>query len=313
MPCERWPSSKERSMKSDEQQLKKKWAERDRVTRAITKDGLFRASVIHNPMAVRSAHERHGLDPLRTLMLGRALAGASLMASFLKGEERVVIVAEGDGQVKTVYAEALQVGEVRGYAVNNKAPEEGRQSPIGEGLLKVQRVLYGKQEPVTGIVELQRGDIASDLSHYLTQSEQIPSTFMFDMSFDEHDVPKQSVGLLMQAMPGARPEDIFKVYDTLDYLDRLTEFADKGYTPEDILRQVMPGDIDVLSSTPVDFFCRCSLDRFKSILLTIGYEEVSAMQAEGQNELSCQYCNEKYLLSDEDFTELKEQLLARRN
>ena len=133
------------------------------------------------------------------------------------------------------------------------------------------------------------------------------------MTFDAQDRPLQSVGLLVQAMPGARPEDIFKVYDNLDYLDRLTEFADKGYSPEDILRAVMPSEIDVLSNTPVDFFCRCSLDRFKSILLTIGYEEVSEMQASGQNELVCQYCSERYYLSEEDFTELKEQLLARRN
>lgn len=298
---------------TNNEEIKKKWAERDRVTRAITKDGLFRAAAIHNTVSVQSAHDRHSLDPLRTLVLSRAMAGASLMASFLKGEERVVLMAEGDGEVKTVYAEALQVGEVRGYAVLNKTPAEERTGPLGKGLFKVQRIMYGKQEPVTGIVELHRGDITSDLSHYLTQSEQIPSAFIFDMTFDEQDRPLQSVGLLVQAMPGARPEDIFKVYDNLDYLDRLTEFADKGYSPEDILRAVMPSEIDVLSNTPVDFFCRCSLDRFKSILLTIGYEEVAAMQASGQNELVCQYCSERYYLSEEDFTELKEQLLARRN
>lgn len=298
---------------TNNEEIKKKWAERDRVTRAITKDGLFRAAAIHNTVSVQSAHDRHSLDPLRSLVLARAMAGASLMASFLKGEERVVLMAEGDGEVKTVYAEALQVGEVRGYAVLNKAPAEERTGPLGKGLFKVQRIMYGKQEPVTGIVELHRGDITSDLSHYLTQSEQIPSTFIFDMTFDAQDRPLQSVGLLVQAMPGARPEDIFKVYDNLDYLDRLTEFADKGYSPEDILRAVMPSEIDVLSNTPVDFFCRCSLDRFKSILLTIGYEEVAEMQASGQNELVCQYCSERYYLSEEDFTELKEQLLARRN
>jgi len=293
--------------------IRKKWSDRDRVTRAMTKDGAFRAACIHNPVTVRTAQTRHHLDPVRTLALGRLLTGATLMASFLKGEERVVVEASGNGPVSHVYAEALQVGEVRGYARANSQPDTTATSAMGSGILKVQRILYGNYEPVTGIVELTRGDITSDLGHYLTQSEQIPSAFVIDIAFDEHDIVRQSSGLLVQAMPGARPEDIFRVYDTVDYLGRLTEFADDGYSPDDILRQVLHGDVEITATSPVDFFCRCSLDRFKGILLTLGYDEVSGMEASGQNELVCQYCNERYYLEPKDFEELKTQLLVKRN
>ncbi len=302
---------------SDEQEspeeLKRKWANRDRVTRAISADGFFRAAVVHNPNTVRTAQDNHALDPMSALILARALTGATLMASFLKGEERVMLQATGDGVLSSVYAEALQVGEVRGYVVRNPTPNTDRQSPLGEGLIKVQRILYGKYEPVTGIVELRKGDVTSDLGYYLTQSEQIPSAFVIDVAFDEHDRIRQSVGLLIQAMPGARPEDIFRVYDTLDYLDRLTEFADKRYAPDEILRQVLPGDITIASSSPVDFFCRCSHDRFKAMLLTLGLDEIRSMESDGQNELVCQYCATKYYLSAEDFKEIIEKLLVKRN
>ncbi|MBK6292753.1 MAG: Hsp33 family molecular chaperone HslO [Ignavibacteria bacterium] len=293
--------------------IKKKWLTRDRVTRAMTVDGLFRAAVIHNPNTVRTAQEKHNLDAVSSIVLARALTGASLMASFLNGEERVVVHGTGDGVISTVYAEAMQVGETRGYVTINPQPAEGRNSPLGEGLLKIQRVLYGNYEPVTGIVELRRGDVTSDLGYYLTQSEQIPSAFVIDLDYDENDMIRQSVGLLVQAMPGARPEDIFKVYDTIDYLERLTEFADKGYSPEEMLRQIMPTEITVMSTSPVDYFCRCSHDRFKSLLLTLGLEEITGMEAEGQNELVCQYCSNRYYLTPEDFTELKEKLLVNRN
>jgi molecular chaperone Hsp33 len=293
--------------------VRKQWEQRDRVTRAITKNGMFRAAVVQNSTSARTAQERHELEPIHALILGRALAGSALMASFLQGEERVVVTAEGDGLIKFVYAEALQVGEVRGYVRANPSPADNRRSALGEGLLKVQRVLYGKREPATGIVELRRGDITSDLGYYLTQSEQIPSAFVLDVSFRDDDSINQSVGLLIQALPGARPEDIFRIYDTLDYLERLTEFADKGYSPEDILNQVLPGTIDIISTSPVDFFCRCSLERFKNVLLTLGIDELNAMHEGGHNELVCQYCNEHYYLSNDDFSELREQVLARRN
>lgn len=297
----------------EHQQIKKLWAERDRVTRAMTNDGLFRASVIHNTRSVRAAEEKHQCTPIGSLVLARALTGASLMASFLKGEERVVVTASGDGVVGSLYAEAMSIGEVRGYVTMNASPEVDRMGPLGEGLLKVQRVLYGEYEPVMGVVQLRRGDVTSDLSHYLTQSEQIPSVFVIDVDYNDNDTIRESAGLLIQAMPGARPEDLFAVYDTIDYLDRLTAFIDKGYTPEDILRQVLPGEITVVSSSPVDYFCRCSHDKFKSLLLTLGLDEVRSMRQAKQNELVCQYCSSKYYLSEEDFTELEERLQASRN
>jgi molecular chaperone Hsp33 len=291
--------------------IKKQWRERDRVVKAITRDGMFRGAVVHNTQTVRTAQHRHHLEPLRSLMLARALTGVTLLASFLKGEERVVVQLEGDGAISSVYAEALQVGEVRGFARLNKHPQS--EGALGKGLLKIQRVLYGNYEPVTGIVELRRGDVQSDLGYYLTQSEQIPSAFIMDVEFDDDDTIIHSVGLLIQAMPGAKPEEIFKVYDTLDYLDRLSTFIKNGFSPEEVLKQVLPEEAETIATSPVDFFCRCSREKFKNMLLTLDYNEISEMQQANQRELICQYCNAAYQLSDDDFAELKEQLLARRN
>jgi len=297
----------------EHQKIKKLWAERDRVTRAMSNDGLFRASVIHNSRSVRAAHEKHQLNPIGSIVLARALTGASLMASFLKGEERVVITANGDGLVGSLYAEAMSIGEVRGYVNMNETPESDRIGPLGEGLLKVQRVLYGEYEPVMGIVALRRGDVTSDLSHYLTQSEQIPSVFVIDVDYNQDETIRECAGLLIQAMPGARPEDLFAVYDKIDYLERLTAYIDRGSSQEDILREVLPGEITIVTSSPVDYFCRCSQEKFKSLLLTLGLEEVQAMRSAGQNELVCQYCASKYYLSDDDFIDLEQRLQASRN
>jgi molecular chaperone Hsp33 len=240
--------------------------------------------------------------------------GASLMASFLKGEERVTISFEGKGPIQMIYAEAMQVGEVRGYVRSRAAGANGEtETALGEGLLKVQRVLYNNYEPVTGVVALRRGDVTSDLSYYLTQSEQIPSVFLLDVDYDEEHNIRQSVGMLLQAMPGATNEEIFAAYDAVDYLDRLSSYLDRGLTIEELALKVLPSEASITASTPVDFFCRCSMDRFKAALITLGYDEVLAMQRDGHRELVCQYCNNHYELGDQDFAEMKEQLLALRN
>lgn len=293
--------------------VKKLWKDRDRIVRAMTTNGLFRVSVMRSTVLSRLAQEKHHLDPLESLLLARALTGSSMMASFLKGEERITISIEGDGEIAMVYAEAIQVGEVRGYCRRNTKPAATNESPLGSGLLKVQRVLYNNFEPVTGVVALRKGDVTSDLSYYLTQSEQIPSVMIIDVAYDDEQRIRQAAGLLLQAMPGATNEDIFRTYDALDYLGNLTDYLDEGMTLEEVALKVMPSEATIMASTAADFFCRCSMDRFKSALLTLGLDEVEAMHRDGHRELVCQYCNSQYILTDQDFVEMREQLLAQRN
>lgn len=293
--------------------VKKLWKDRDRVVRAMTTNGLFRVAVMRSTVLSRLAQEKHELGPLESLMLTRALTGASLMASFLKGEERVTISVEGDGEISMVYAEAMQVGEVRGYCRRNTKTTATAESPLGNGLLKVQRVLYNNFDPVTGVVALRKGDVTSDLSYYLTQSEQIPSVMIIDVAYDQAHIVRQAAGLLLQAMPGAANEEIFRAYDALDYLGNLTGYLDEEMTLEDLALKVMPSEATIMASTAADFFCRCSMDRFKAALLTLGLSEVESMQRDGHQELVCQYCNTHYTLSQQDFAEMREQLLAQRN
>lgn len=291
---------------------KQRLLHRDRSARAITTDGCFRAAAIINTQTVTDAQRRHATDPVASFLLGRALSAASLLATFLKGEERVSIELMGNGLFKKVFAEALQVGEVRGYVEANAHPEREKE-PLGIGLLRVTRVLYGKFEPISGVVALQKANVSSDLSYYLTQSEQIPSAVRLDVNIDSTGIIQQSAGVMVQAMPGATEDEILKVQESLAALGSVADAAASGLTVEDILRKVMPGEIEIINKTPIDFFCRCSLERYKSILLTLGLEEIQSMYDAKQRELVCHYCNTAYTVSDADFEELLSQLRAQKN
>lgn len=295
-----------------ESELKKMYQHRDRVARSITTDGKFRAAAIINTNAAREAKRRHNLDPVGAILLSRTLAAASLLACFLKGEERIVVEAMGNGAYKKIFAEALQVGEVRGYAEQNPQADMPDEA-LGIGLMRVSKILYGKFEPVSGVVDLQRSNITTDLAYYLTQSEQIPSAVRLDVKMNEADEIVTSAGLIVQAMPGAGEKEIMEVQNSIIELGSVAELAASGYTADEILHQVLPYDVEILNNTPVDFFCRCSLDRFKAILVTLGINEVQGMKNTGQNELICQYCNNHYYLSDDDFNALITQLKAKEN
>ncbi|MBK9249271.1 MAG: Hsp33 family molecular chaperone HslO [Ignavibacteria bacterium] len=295
--------------------LKRKYQLRDRVIRAITTNGKFRVAAVKSTATSRMAMENHQLNSLSGFLLSRALSGVALLSSFLKGEERISIQFDGNGPVRTVYAEALQVGEIRGYVrASSEIPEiNSLADGIGIGFLKVSKYLYDNFEPVMGIVDLQRSDITTDIAYYLAQSEQIPSGITLDVLFSENDEISEAGGVLVQAMPGATEQEIEQIEEALTNLPPIGNLLADGISLEDILARAVPFEFDVVNNSPIDFFCRCSMDKFKDLLLSLGVNEIRDMKNSGQNELVCQYCSKKYLLEPIDFEEIITTLKARAN
>lgn len=301
----------------DKEKLIKSYKTRDRVVRVMDKSGHFRISALKNTNAARTAQQRHGLPALPAFLLARQLSAGSLMAAFLKGEERIILEATGSGPVKRVFAEAIQVGEIRGYVEYNPKITDMELKDIsqalGDGIFRVSRILYNKTEPLTGIVKLIRGDIASDLAQYFVQSEQIPSAVILDAELDDKGLIKNSGGIIVQAMPDASEKELNEVYEHLSGAQELNRFLQSDMTPVDILKDILPFEIELARSSPVDFYCRCSKEAFMEKLIALGKDELDEMQKLGRNELKCIYCNESYTLDKNDFNELKTEIEAKKN
>ena len=57
---------------------------KDRLVKGVTKDGHFKISVVKTTTLVNEARDRHGLSLLATVILGKTLTAAALLASELK-------------------------------------------------------------------------------------------------------------------------------------------------------------------------------------------------------------------------------------
>lgn len=288
----------------------------DRAVSCLSQTGTIRAAAIINTNTARTAQEKHNLSPLPAYLLARQLASASMLAIFLKGEERIVLEAEGDGIIKKVYSEAIQVGEVRGYVLHDDDLELGKLSDLsealGNGLYKVKRMLYDKPEPIVGVVELFKGNIAEDLAYYFTQSEQVPTAVILDTGLDAEEKIAYSAGLIIQAMPGATQKELENIEDYLSKLD-FREIAAQAENAEDLLKNCLPFEFSILKNDRIDFFCRCSKEKFMDKLITLKLSEVQEMKAANENELICHYCNSHYYLEEKDFDSMIARMTAKMN
>lgn len=279
---------------------------KDRLIKGITTDGHFKISVVKTTDVVKTARQKHQLSLLNTVILGKALTAVMLLASELKGEERIQLRMDGDGPIGSVVAEANAVGEIRGY-VRNPAAELDYSQPgvqlgdgLGLGVLRFSKVLYNEAEPRVSTIQLISGDVNSDVAHYLAQSEQIPSALLIDVGIEEDGSVSEAGGLLIQRMPGAPDGQIDMLQERLSSFAPIDELlADEQYIDEIMAKAVSPFKVKELNRQPVDFFCRCSRKRFLNALSLLNLDDLKDMEGEGQ-EMVCQYCNRKEQISKDE-------------
>lgn len=278
---------------------KEQFLNKDRLIKGITSDGFFKISVVKTTEAVQLAADKHSLSPLATVILGRTLTGTILLASELKGEERIRLDLQGNGPLEHIVTEANAVGELRGYVAQPQAELDYSQATgigdgIGLGVLTFSKTLYNEARPTTGTVEIVKGNISEDIAFYLFQSEQIPSAITLDVQIDEQGKVLAAGGILVQALPGAPDHAIDVLQANITALMPVGERFLEGDYIDDLMHKVCgPLGAKELDRNPVHYFCRCTKDRFVAALSMLDLDELSAMSHTTQ-ELVCHYCNNVY-------------------
>ncbi len=283
---------------------------KDRLIKGISKDGNLKISVVKTTDVVKAAKEKHNLSLLNTVLLGRALTGTMLMASELKGEERIKMRVEGKGPIGLLVAEANRVGEIRGYVQNPQVELDYTSGDVsigdglGVGVMSFSKTLYNEAEPRTSTIELVKGNITDDLAYYMVQSEQIPSAVLLDIGIDENGDVTEAGGLMIQRMPDAPEGAIEQLQEKMLQFDSISDMLRNGNYVDDIMQKAMdPIEVKELDRQPVDFFCRCTRKRFIKALKMLGYEDLKEISNEGQ-ELVCHFCNEQYNITQEEINNL---------
>ncbi|MEL7833035.1 Hsp33 family molecular chaperone HslO [Fodinibius sp. Rm-B-1B1-1] len=292
---------------------------KDRLIKGIAKDGTLKISVVKTTDIIKTARKKHGLSLLNTVLLGRALTGTMLMASELKGEERIKMRIEGQGPVGLLVAEANRVGEVRGYVQHPQAEfdytngDTNISDGLGVGVMTISKTLYNEAEPRHSSIELIKSNITDDLAYYMVQSEQIPSAILLDVGLDEEGNITEAGGLMIQRMPDAPEGAIDQLQEKMLQFDSISQMLGNGLYIDDIMKKAMdPMEVKELDRQPVDFFCRCTRDRFKNALAMLGVEDLKEISDEGQ-ELVCHFCNEHYNITKNEIEELLMETKAKMN
>ncbi len=288
---------------------KEAFLKKDRLIKGITEDGFFKASAVKTTELVELARVQHGLSPLATVLLGRAMTGTLLLAAELKGEERIRLDIQGNGPISMMVVEANAVGEVRGYVDAPHAELDLQTAKsvgdgLGLGVLSLSKTLYNEAQAVTGTVELRSGNISDDLAYYLLQSEQVASAITVDVRLADDGSVVSAGGVLVQALPGAPEDPITSIEENLKVLSPVAETYERGMYIDDLMCAALnPLPVKELGRYPVHFFCRCTKDRFTAAINMLDVTDLETMM-DTEQELVCHYCNKHYHITAAEIQEM---------
>jgi molecular chaperone Hsp33 len=274
----------------------------------------LRVFAVQTTDLVQTAKTKHELSATATAALGRSLSGALLLAQVLskRDQDRVTLRIQGDGALGYIVAEGGRDGAARGYVKYPQAdlPPRATDGKLDVGALvgkngefAVMRLLENS-EPYTGSVPLASGEIADDLAAYLWQSEQIPSAVLLGVHLDSSGVT-QAGGVLVQAMPGVQDSTLARLEQNVAALGQLT-IAMRQFGLLGAVEQVLEGlGLELQPETlPLEYKCRCSLERSLASLVYFSPSERQEMIEAGGQEVVCHWCGTKYQISPEEIAGL---------
>ncbi|MBL0296975.1 MAG: Hsp33 family molecular chaperone HslO [Betaproteobacteria bacterium] len=259
------------------------------------------------------------------VLLGEMTAAAVLMQAHIKFNGALVIQVFGDGPVKLAVAEVQPDLAFRATAkVVGEVPPGARLEALlnvhGQGRCAITLDPLDKrpgQQPYQGVVPLH-GDqreplqqVSQVLEHYMLQSEQLDTRLV--LAADD----RVAAGLLIQRLPvsgggnlaGRRNEDELPSEDykriallaaTLTRDELLTLPADQV-----LHRLFWQEQVTRFAPRAPRFACRCSSERVRGMLRTLGREESDSLIAErGLVEVGCDFCGRHYRFDAVDVGEI---------
>lgn len=282
----------------------------DHIIKATTTGGV-RAFAIVTTNLVEEARKRHDCYPVAIAGLGRTMTAALLLAANLKTDESITVRIAGNGPLGDIIADAHASGIVRGYLKNphvdlplrNNKLDVG--TAVGDGQIFVTR-FTGLKQPFTGSSELVSGEIAEDVTNYLFISEQTPSSVALGVLVQPDLTVSAAGGFIVQALPNADDEVLRRIEKNIASLPPISQLISEGKDATGIIN-ILFAELPITfhEKTPVQFKCSCSHERIQEMLISLGIKEIDdIIKTDGQAEICCHFCGEKYQLDQQDLEEV---------
>lgn len=231
--------------------------------------------------------------------LGQALVAVVMLSATIKFKGSMILQAQGDGQLKTLVAQATHDRKIRGLVRGNvDTPAATLMELFGSGRL-VLTIEQQQTDPYQGIVPLEGENLAAALETYFSQSEQLKTRLWLFAN------QNQAVGLLLQELPAQQHYQAD--WERIEILaNTVTERELMELGSEQLLHRLFHEEqVRLYDAEPVAFQCACSRPRIERTLRAMGRDELHGIFQERDTiEVGCEFCGAQYVFDQIDIETL---------
>jgi molecular chaperone Hsp33 len=277
-------------------------------------------------------------------MLGEALALTAMIGSALKFEGRFTLQTQGKGPVNLLVADYETPdgehphGRIRGYAQMDadrlgdliSAGKTTTADLLGEGYLALTIDQGADMERYQGIVALDPAGLSASAHEYFQSSEQVATAIrlaagpLMQRGQDGHAVTSWRAGAIMLqhiasdgGLTGFREDDERRAPTTAEenwnrasiLLNTVEdhELLDPALAPSRLLFRLFHEDgVRAFEPARVEFACRCSRERTRSVIASFDEAEIDDMMEGGTVEVTCEFCSTVYQFEADELKEVAE-------
>jgi molecular chaperone Hsp33 len=284
-----------------------------------------RGRVVHLTGVAERVLGAHGYPDIVSGLVAEALTLAALLGASLKFNGMLTLQTRSSGAVRMIVADYSTPGVVRACATfDREAVAALGASPsfadlVGEGSLAITIDPGEDMERYQGVVPLDEAGLAQSAVGYFERSEQIPTAIKVSaamLSERGHGTGPawRAGGIMIQnlaALGGTqtvapdvaeeawtRASALFATVDGLELVDPQVE-------SERLLYRLFHEDgVRAFGHQPIEFGCRCSAERVKSVLVRYSPQELSdLMEDDGSIGATCEFCSTTYRIRPDELSD----------
>ncbi len=267
--------------------------DKDGLQRFLFEHANIRGEIVHLNQTFDTIIHQHPYPDAIKILLGEAMLACVLLTGSLKFEGEVSLQFQGDSRLSLLLVQCDHKLQIRALAqYQAQVADIDYQDAFKEGKMVLNLTPFNQTQTYQSIVPIQSGSMAENLMYYFAQSEQLACHVTLAVEGNS------AAGMLLQLMPG---QDTSKREEFWSYAvhigQTITNHELLTLDNETILHRLYhETDIRLFDSRPIQFKCRCNVDKMKQALTLLGQADVYALLEEhgGKVTVNCDFCNQHY-------------------
>lgn len=266
--------------------------EMDTLQRFMFEHASIRGEIAYLDDTFKTIMHQRPYPAMVKQLLGEAIISCLLLAGSIKFEGEISLQFHGDKRLPLLLVQCDHQLQIRAFA---KYQEDGDAIDFNSAFLQGKMALtinqYNQTQAYQSIVPILSISMSENMMHYFAQSEQVASRVWLAVS------ENTAAGILLQLMPGQTTLQREQFWEYAVHIgETISEHELLTLDNQTILHRLYhETELRLYTARPVQFHCRCNIDKMKQVLTVLGETDVQRLLKEkGQVEVNCEFCNQYY-------------------